>query len=483
MRHHGRRGEGRRGGACFGSRVGRACLPACLPARSRPPPTRRTMEQARISSAFKDDVVPGLCVRTLYDCLLRSLRLPRESVVCFTPGINIADMVAITEAHGLKVLALDVDVDTLLPRGDGELADLLARVPKHQVRVLLHAHLFGACSPVDRLVEQCRTSGILFVEDLAEAWAGPDVSRGGYLGNDRADVCLFSFGTIKTATALGGAVARVRDPVLRETMRANLNRLAVRPASVDAVRYAYYLPLNQATHPRPFGAVVKAMHALGMDYDEFIRRQSRGFSRDKDLFVQMRLRPSVALLKVLARRLEGFDYDLAKARRDAGRALREEIESELAAGVGQDLYVPGGAAASHNYWLFPVAVSNPAVDLGAVAKHMLSHGFDVTSGTTQLASVDALVLDPADSLFQTPERAKAMMNRVVYLPLELDAERRTKMVLALGVALGILDEDQLAEHDDDSGSSLSDSQDDEDSDSDSETDSGKAAVVVVAAKL
>jgi len=427
-----------------------------------------------IARVFRDDVLCGLCVRALWDALLSTLKLPRQSVVLFT-GINIQDMVTITEAHGLKAHALDVDDDTLLPC-DGEFDRAMqacggtgGKGNAGVVKVLLLAHLFGARNNVKPLIAQCRQHGVLFVEDLAEAWAGPR----GYLGDDEADCCLFSFGTIKTSTALGGAVARVRNPVLREQVRVQLGMLAVRPASVDAARFAYYLPLNQATHALPFGALVRAFQAAGVDHDEFIRTQSRGFDRSADLFAQMRLRPSVALLKLLARRLCNFDESAAEKRRVAGAALRDLIQAKLSDDV---VSMPGDAVQAHEYWLFPVVIRDNAVELKTVCAHMLRDGFDVTSGTTQLASLDALVMDPLDPGFAVPERAKAMMNRVVYLPLVFDEAAQSAMVTALASSVGV-------DIDNESSGSSDSSDSSEDESSSSDDDDAPVASALAKARL
>jgi perosamine synthetase len=52
-------------------------------------------------------------------------------------------------------------------------------------------------------------------EDCAEAFYGRE-----FTGRSRADVNMFSFGLIKTATALGGTLLTIRDPSLLASTKA-----------------------------------------------------------------------------------------------------------------------------------------------------------------------------------------------------------------------------------------------------------------------
>lgn len=58
-----------------------------------------------------------------------------------------------------------------------------------------------------QIVEAAARHGVLLWEDCAQVFTG----RQGYLGHAESDAVFFSFGVIKRATALGGAVARIGD--------------------------------------------------------------------------------------------------------------------------------------------------------------------------------------------------------------------------------------------------------------------------------
>ena len=119
-------------------------------------------------------------------------------------------MVRIAEAHQLQPIPLDIDLETLAPQ-----THLLERVISSRTRVVVVAHLFGTRIDLSAIAAQARRAGALVVEDSAQCFRGPGAG-----GDTLADVSLFSFGPIKTATALGGAVVEVKDPQLLQRMRA-----------------------------------------------------------------------------------------------------------------------------------------------------------------------------------------------------------------------------------------------------------------------
>ena len=87
-------------------------------------------------------------------------------------------------------------------------------LPLQNTKMLLVAHIFGTRFPLDTVLEVARSHSLVVVEDCAQAFVGSQ-----YTGDDRADVSMFSFGTIKTATSFGGALIRVKNPVVLNEMR------------------------------------------------------------------------------------------------------------------------------------------------------------------------------------------------------------------------------------------------------------------------
>ena len=155
------------------------------------------------------DALATLSVRSGLDLYLAELALPRGSEVLMS-ALTIPDMARVVEHHGLVVVPVDVDPATLAPRPES-----WRRAAGPRTRAAILAHLFGARVPIDPLLELRRERGVLVLEDCAQAFSGPD-----WHGDPQADVSMFSFGPIKTATALQGGVLRVRDRRLLARMRA-----------------------------------------------------------------------------------------------------------------------------------------------------------------------------------------------------------------------------------------------------------------------
>ena len=149
-----------------------------------------------------------LSVRSGFDLLLQALDLDPGDEIIFS-AINIKGMTKITRAHSLVTVPLDLDVSGLAP-----CADQLESVITPRSKVLVVAHLFGALINLDALCEVARRHGLIIVEDCAQAFDGR-----AYPGHPATDISMFSFGPLKTATALGGGLIRVRDRELAERMR------------------------------------------------------------------------------------------------------------------------------------------------------------------------------------------------------------------------------------------------------------------------
>lgn len=109
----------------------------------------------------------------------------------------------------------------------------------------------------------------------------------------------------------------------------------------------------------------------------------------------------MALLGLLHRRLTCLDAQYIRLRRLKSEQLADAIQRL------PNVSIPGYRAEKHYYWLFPVCVSSPR----HVVEYMNRHGFDVTSGATQLTFVPS-PLGPAHD----PVHAKRIMTSLVYLP-------------------------------------------------------------------
>src|SRR5437660_1562780 len=167
--------------------------------------------QKRLEAAWSPagDAIACLSVRTGFDLLLAALALPAGSEILVS-AITIGDMVRIIERHGLVAVPIDLDMASLSIR-----AELISEHVTARTRAIVVAHLFGSRMAMEPITAEARRHGLLVIEDCAQAFAAD-----GYRGSAQSDVSMFSFGPIKTSTALGGALLRVRDPGLRAAMRA-----------------------------------------------------------------------------------------------------------------------------------------------------------------------------------------------------------------------------------------------------------------------
>ena len=330
-----------------------------------------------------------LSVRSAWDLLLSSLADLSPGDEVLLTAVTHPDMARIARLHGLKVVPVDLDPATLAPVG---------LRPSPRARVLLVAHLFGGRVGLDPIVAFARSHGLVLVEDCAQA-----LQSGDDRGDERADASLFSFGFIKTATALGGALAWVRDPAVADRMAAAQAAWPVQPRREYAIKAVKCLVALAVSGPRAY-AVVSRLTDVGA----LVR--SVPASDDAGLLAWIRRRPCAGLVGMLGRRLDtGFPTGRLRRRAEAGE--------ELAAALPAGLLHPGDAARSRTHWLFPVVTADPD---GLIAD-LRGAGFDASRGTSQIAA-----LSPAPC-------AEQLMAGMVFVPAypELGASERRRLVEVL----------------------------------------------------
>ncbi|MBL8957566.1 MAG: DegT/DnrJ/EryC1/StrS family aminotransferase [Myxococcaceae bacterium] len=216
------------------------------------------------------------------------------------------------------------------------------------------------------LLEVCRRRGVPLIEDCAQAWVGPHDA-----GHPGALASLFSFGTIKTATALGGALTCVRDERVLARMRAAQAAWPGLPASSYRKKLVRAAALVGLSGPRAFGA---AQTLLGARFERVIESAVRGFpGTDAQMLTSIRHRPPAALLRLLDHRLATWGSARLDARAANGERLRTVVGERM----------PGSQQPLRTHWLAPVVVNEPR----ALMKTLRSAGFDAGQGTTSLTSL------------------------------------------------------------------------------------------------
>ncbi len=312
---------------------------------------------AEVEALWSDrgDALACLSVRSAFDLYLEARRFPPGSEIVFS-AMTVADMPRIALRHGLVPVPCDIDAATAAPS-----VRALRHACSERTRAVVLAHLFGARMPFDDLVALAHERGIEVVEDCAEAYAGR-----GWTGHPASDVTLFSFGPIKHATALGGGVARVRDPQILERMREVHAGWPKQRTAAYALRVVKYAALHALSGRVPYTLISTAARFAHVDLDRLMNRLTRGFG-DRKLFRRIRRRPSGALLRTLARRLGQGARHLA---------LQEARGRALVARSGIEEACPGHAARPHTFWLLPVLAEDPH----ALVRALRHAGFAASRG-------------------------------------------------------------------------------------------------------
>jgi dTDP-4-amino-4,6-dideoxygalactose transaminase len=346
-----------------------------------------------------EDVVPSdwippreslvtLSVRTGWDLLLTALDLPPGSEILVS-GVTIPDMVRIIEHHGLVAVPIDVDADRLEPALDD-----LERAVTPRTRAILVAHLFGARIDMEPIIRFARQYDLAVVEDCAQAFVGR-----GYAGHDGTDASLFSFGPIKTATALGGAVLRVRDADVRKGMIALEKAYPIQSHGAFAKRLAKYGAFRVLGWPWAFGLLVRTYRLFGVDYDRKLGSAAHSFP-GAEFFQQIRHQPCAALVRLLQRRLETFETRGGpRLRRRTNRG--NQLAAVLPAGM-----VVGGQNESHTYWVMPLRVANVAEVLAALQRA----GFDATSRSS------LIVVAAQETVARSEPECASWLAETIFLP-------------------------------------------------------------------
>jgi perosamine synthetase len=340
-------------------------------ARSRP------MARAIVGNDWlpPQEVILSLSVRSGLDLLLTALELPAGSEMIVS-AVTIPDMVQIVEHHRLVPVPVDVDGRTLQP-----VLEDLERSITPRTRAILVAHLFGTHIDMVPIIELAKQHDLLVIEDCAQAFVGS-----AYAGHPDSDCALFSFGPIKTATALGGAVVRVRDEALRSQMHDLQNAYPIQTRLAYLKRLVKYAMFRLLCKPFNYGVLVRMLGKLGIDYDRALGNAAHSFAAS-DFFTQIRRQPSTPLLRMLGRRITGFDgHGTARLQR---RILRgNQLSQAIDAGM-----LVGDENASHTYWVVPVRVANRDAVLAALR----AAGFDATARSSLIVVPTIDGASPDDS--------------------------------------------------------------------------------------
>lgn len=337
-----------------------------------------------ISSLWSDKCHSFVClsVRTGFDLLLSALNFSEGGEI-IVAAINIPHMFKIIEDHKLKAVPVDIDIETLQP----DIAALKSKINRN-TRAVMVTHLFGAKIDIEPVREAIKNENILLIEDSSQYL---------YELNEelRSDIKMNSFGTIKTTTALGGAILSVRDAGLFEELKK---------------RYSHYAPQSEISYKikvlktillkfissRPVFKMINVICALfKIDIDKMMYQATKSFT-GSDFYKKIRMRPSKQLLQMLAKRLAG------RSRSDIDRHREECVK--LNECLSRRYAIPGIKAKHHIYWVCAVL----SAELKNKTSYFRSENFFMSSQHGICCYGGAGAEDLKNS--------ETIINSVVYLP-------------------------------------------------------------------
>ena len=350
---------------------------------------RRSIE-LRLEQAWPEGAASIAClsVRSGFDALLQTLDFEPGTEILVS-AITIRDMTRIIEAHGLIPVPVDLDFEKLVMRSEA-----MAKAVTTRTKAILAAHLFGSRMPMQPILHFAQAYNLLVIEDCAQSYAGKT-----YWGHPQSDVSLFSFGPIKTATALAGGILRFRDPSLCNAVRLCQDRWPVQSRLRFLTRICKYSLLMMLSYRAAYSVFVGVCSVFKKDHDRLISNSVRGF-QGEDFFTRIRQRPSSALLALLERRLRRFDPNsIAQRVRLAEQLIR----------LTPSLRRVGSRASEHTHWVFPVLCDCPE----ELMHYLWSEGFDATQGGSSLYVIDP----PANRPELKPVEAQQAFQQLLYLPI------------------------------------------------------------------
>ena len=352
-------------------------------------PPRHDAASRRVETLWPspDNMLACFSVRSGFDLLLSVLDLPRGGEVLVS-AVTIPDMIRIIEHHGLVPVPVDLALESMSPS-----IEQWRAAATSATRAVLAAHLFGGRLDIEPLIEFAAERGFVVIEDCAQAFAGTS-----YQGHPNADASMFSFGTIKNNTALGGAAIRVRDKNTLENMRRKHSSYPLQSRWHYFSRLVKYSGMKLLSCRVVSGVFARLGRAIGFDYDRWVNSAARGFPGD-GFIGQIRRRPCAPLLAVLHRRLRSHDAERLKKHVEKGKRLAELL--------GSKVVCPGVASAPHTYWVFPIVAAEPR----RLIDRLMLAGFDATQGQSMC------VVQPPDGRPETRAIAsERLLADILFLP-------------------------------------------------------------------
>ena len=352
-------------------------------------PGNRAATSKELEGFWGDGVgtMTAFSVRSGFDLMLQALDLEPGDEIVFS-ALNVRGMIKIVRRLGLTPVPVDLDVAHMAPR-----LDLLEAAITERTKMIVVAHLFGTHVDLDPIIEVAKRRNVMFVEDCAQVFDGQ-----GYAGHPDADVCMFSFGPLKTATALGGALIRVRDSALLSRMRDIQAAYPVQKNAKQLKRVLQFAGLKLVTSRLAMQQIYKFFHKRGMDYEDSVSDKVRNVA-PLGSSKKLRIQPSLGMLRLMRRRIQTHQQAELEVRAEHGRRLRDLL--------GDSVVLPAQSNSVHTYWVFPILVDKPRVFIDRLREK----GFDCADLPRSQA-----VQEPEDRPDLKPKVAAQALADLVVVP-------------------------------------------------------------------
>ena len=350
----------------------------------------------KISALFSQDenVIVTMCIRSAFDLFLTALDLPIGSEVV-TTSINIPEMVRIMRKHGLIPVPVDIHVDTLVTP-----ADRLKQAITSRTKLIVIAMLYGVTYDISEIGKIAKENNLPLFEDCSECYSGNN-----FTGNQAADATSLSFGPIKTATAFGGGVLIVRNPILLSKMRSIHSKYPIQPSKAYTKKVLRYAIGIIALKSILFNYIIRyTSYALRIDYKKHVVKLMRGFPPTTGLEIY-RFQPCKGLLSFLYWRLTHLDQELLLA-------SMEKLHQGTQILTDGNVQVPGSKSNRKVFWLYPIVVD----DTTKAHEKLNNAGIDAYRGISQLNKIDP----PIGSSFKDIPETNKMFANLLYCPLHKD---------------------------------------------------------------
>jgi Predicted pyridoxal phosphate-dependent enzyme apparently involved in regulation of cell wall biogenesis len=204
------------------------------------------------------------------------------------PPIGIEGMMDVIQYHGLKIIPIDIADYESKPKIDVDINKVKSKLSEKTVAVLV-VHPFGLICMDDNEMKSLRRviddhdseMKIEIWEDCAECYGG----RKGYAGSKYANVHFFSFGMIKTATALGGGICVINECVedspklLGDTMKRiqhTMHGQQTRQEYLVKILKAFLLQFFSQC-PTVLGIFLYLLGLFHINYDQVVTSSVKGF--------------------------------------------------------------------------------------------------------------------------------------------------------------------------------------------------------------